>query len=59
MEKGPGSNSKFMCEFCFKKVCMLIREYGTGKWLCYECYSRKEVSRDGREALTKSNNKDV
>jgi len=38
---------------------MVIREYGTGRWLCYDCHFKKEVSKDTREALLKGNNKNV
>jgi len=38
---------------------MVIKEYGTGRWLCYEYHSRKEVSKDTREALLKGDNKNV
>ena len=69
MRRESGSNSKFTphlragarftCEFCFKKAGMVIKEYGTGKWLCYDCYFRKEVSKGTREALLKGGNKNV
>jgi hypothetical protein len=38
---------------------MVIREYGTGRWLCYDCHFRKEVSKGTREALLKGDNKNV
>jgi hypothetical protein len=59
MAKESGSNSKFICESCLEKVCMVIKEYGAGRWLCYECHFRREVSKDTRETLLKVNNKNV
>ena len=59
MRRESESNSKFTCEPCSKKVGMVIKEYGTGRWLCYDCYFRKEVSKGTREALLKGDNKNV
>lgn len=59
MRKEPVNNSKSMCELCSKKASIVIREYGIGKWLCYECYSRKETSKGQEKTLLKSNNKNV
>jgi len=38
---------------------MVIKEYGTGRWLCYDCHFKKEVSKDTRGVLLKVNNKNV
>jgi len=38
---------------------MVIKEYGTGKWLCYDCHFRKETPEGTREALLKGGNKNV
>jgi len=43
------SNSEFSCELCSKEAGMVIKEYGTGKWLYYDCHFRKEVSKGIRE----------
>ena len=59
MRRESEANSKFTCELCLKKVGMVIKEYGTGKWLCYDCHFKKEVSKDTREASLKINNKNV
>jgi len=34
---------------------MVIKEYGTGRWLCYDCHFQKEVAKNTREALLKGN----
>jgi ribosomal protein L37AE/L43A len=47
------ANSKFICELCSKKAGMVIKEYRTGRWLCYDCYFRKKVSKGTGEALLK------
>jgi len=36
---------------------MVIKEYGTGRWLCYDCRFSKEISKDTKGALL--NNKNV
>ncbi|MCM8792526.1 MAG: hypothetical protein NC826_05250 [Candidatus Omnitrophica bacterium] len=59
MRKESESNSKFTCESCLKKVGMVIREYGTGKWLCYDCYFSKEIPKEIREIPLKGDNKNV
>ncbi len=59
MRKESASNSKFTCESCLKKVGMVIKEYGTGRWLCYECYFKKVVFKGIRETLLKGENKNV
>jgi len=38
---------------------MLIKEYGTGRWLCYECHYRKGISKSVKETLPERNNKNV
>jgi hypothetical protein len=38
---------------------MVIKEYDTGKWLCYDCYFKKEVSKGKSETLIKGENKNV
>jgi ribosomal protein L37AE/L43A len=53
------ANSKFTCELCSKKVCMVIKEYIAGRWLCYECHFRKETPEGTRETLLKGDNKNV
>ena len=47
----------FTCESCRKRVGMVIKEYGTGRWLCYDCRFSKEISKDTKGALL--NNKNV
>ena len=59
MRKESGADSKFTCASCLKKVCMVIKEYDTGKWLCYDCYFKKEVSKGKSETLIKGENKNV
>jgi hypothetical protein len=49
----------FTCEACFKKVGVVIKEYGRGRWLCYDCHYRREVSKGTRETLIKGDNKNV
>jgi len=38
---------------------MVIKEYGTGKWLCCDCHFRREVPKGTRETLIRSDNKNV
>jgi hypothetical protein len=38
---------------------MVIKEYGTGRWLCYDCHFRREVPKGTRETLIKGDNKNV
>jgi len=38
---------------------MVIREYGTGRWLCYDCRFSKGISKDAKEILLKVNDKNV
>jgi hypothetical protein len=38
---------------------MVIKEYGTGKWLCYDCHYSKEDSKGTRETLMNGDNKNV
>jgi ribosomal protein L37AE/L43A len=59
VRKGPDTNSKFTCELCSKKAGMVIKEYGTGKWICYDCHFRREASKGTRETLITGDNKDV
>jgi hypothetical protein len=30
---------------------MVMKEYGTGRWLCYDCYFRREVPKGTKETL--------
>jgi len=59
VRKEQDTNSKFTCELCSNKVSMLIKEYGTGRWLCYECHYRKGISKSVKETLPERNNKNV
>ena len=59
MRREIKANSKSTRELCSKKVGMVIKEYGTGKWLCYDCHFRREVSKGTRETLIKGDNKNV
>jgi len=38
---------------------MVIKEYGTGRWVCYDCHFRREAPKGTREALLKGDNKNV
>jgi len=55
VRRESNGNSKFTCEFCSKKVCMVIKEYGTGRWLCYECHYRKDIPKNAEETLQEKN----
>jgi len=59
VRKASEYNSKFTCESCLKKVGMVIKEYGTGRWVCYDCHFRREAPKGTREALLKGDNKNV
>ena len=59
MRKESKSNSKFTCELCLKKAGMVIKEYSTGKWLCYDCYFTKGASKGTKETLLKGETKNV
>jgi len=34
---------------------MVIKEYGTGRWLCYECHYRKDITKSAEETLQEKN----
>jgi hypothetical protein len=36
--------SKFVCDLCSKTVPILTTEYGSKKWLCRDCRSKKETA---------------
>jgi hypothetical protein len=38
---------------------MVIKEYGTSRWLCYDRHFRKETPEGTRETLIKGDNKNV
>jgi len=55
VRRESNGNSKFTCELCFDKASMLIKEYGTGRWLCYECHYRKDITKSSEETLQEKN----
>jgi len=59
VRREPDTNSKFTCELCSKKTGVVIKEHGTGKWLCYDCHFRREVPKGTRETSIKGDNKNV
>jgi len=54
-----GRSAGFTCESCLKKVGMVIRQYGTGRWLCYDCHFKREIPKGTRETLIRSDTKNV